>query len=696
MTLMSSGSNKVNIIVPVYDDWRSLEGNITSLKKYYSNDSSVNVYYVNDCGPRANILEEKIKNSIANIRNLHYVRNKKNLGFVKNCNNAVFNLVKDKKADILLLNSDTAITAGFKEEMVNILYSGDDICAVSPRGNNATVWSVPMDGSLINKPRKSYRQWLKLKEQIPDKYISPTVHGFCMLIRRAVIDEIGLFDEIYGRGYGEENDFTMRARDNGWKCAIANHAFVFHYGSRSFGNKDRDILSSKNSKILLNRYPNYNTLVAQYMRQHIEPRVIRSHGKIYKSFRLAVSAVEYGYVNGYMSILRKALSIAQNRLDSPKLDTTNPKIQIWTHEISKSGAPLVLFDIIRQWQKTDDFQRRNITFNYPHGVRVDYDLHQRLADEGVDFRSVHVIEARFTLGDIVILNSTSQPPQLYEKILDHLHKGIIKHLYFYIHEDDEHTTGATDKYRRSIGQLVKDGQITIYAPSSNSVKNWKNYFDVDVNIFSMPGHVSFHKDMFKEKIEKDFEDIDFIIAGSREPRKGILNVIHALITVERYHIQRDPGQYRNFTLTIVGNDHKCDFYNRFIKNESSYFKDRVKLIGDTSQENLYDIIKKSNLTVTYSIADSLSMVSFEGMAFGHPIIRSEASGQEEQLIEGGNGWLTHTTNWIELVDAIEEVLNKKKTPSSKLSKMSAESVRIAKDNYTSNYRILDDIRRDLP
>jgi len=201
--------------------------------------------------------------------------------------------------------------------------------------------------------------------------------------------------------------------------------------------------------------------------------------------------------------------------------------------------------------------------------------------------------------------------------------------------------------------------------------------------------------MFEKKSEKDFEKIKFVVAGSREVRKGILNILHAIQAVEKYHIKKSPDNYRDFTITIVGDDHNYDFHNRFIKNESKYLKKRIKLLGNTPHDKIYDILKDTNLTITYSLADSLSMVTFEGMAFGHPIIRSEASGLEEQLIIGGNGWLARTSNWEELVDAIEEVLNKSKTPNSKLSHMSQESIRIAMDNYDSRYRILDDIKETL-
>src|SRR3712207_8814600 len=44
-----------------------------------------------------------------------------------------------------------------------------------------------------------------------------TGNGFCMYIRRDCLDAVGMLDEeAFPRGYGEENDFCMRATRDGW------------------------------------------------------------------------------------------------------------------------------------------------------------------------------------------------------------------------------------------------------------------------------------------------------------------------------------------------------------------------------------------------------------------------------------------------------------------------------------------------
>ncbi len=57
-----------------------------------------------------------------------------------------------------------------------------------------------------------------------------------MYIKRECINDIGTFSEPrFGHGYGEENEFCMRANDNGWKHVLCADTFVYHVGNVSFG-----------------------------------------------------------------------------------------------------------------------------------------------------------------------------------------------------------------------------------------------------------------------------------------------------------------------------------------------------------------------------------------------------------------------------------------------------------------------------
>lgn len=257
----------VTIVIPVYADWPSLKDCIDSLKTHVDTDLH-KIIFVNDCGPEADMLEANIKKAIKGWKNSYYYRNPKNLGFVKTCNKAVFEYDKTDN-DILLLNSDTELIEGFLEELLWALYSQDKVAAVSPRSNNASITTIPLSMAVKKgiDPEKSYKIFQKIKDKLPRTQEVPVAHGFCMLIRRDLIKKYGLFDEAFGKGYGEEVDFCMRLRKEGYKSLLANGAYVFHLEARSFSLEEKAKILQKSEKFIDNRYPEYRQLVRSYMKE---------------------------------------------------------------------------------------------------------------------------------------------------------------------------------------------------------------------------------------------------------------------------------------------------------------------------------------------------------------------------------------------------------------------------------------------
>lgn len=252
------------IIIPVYADRPSLEKCIDSLKKYVSSDNKIII--INDCGPEADELETSIKSRTEGWSNAYYYRNPANLGFVKTCNRGVLEL-DNTKNDILLLNSDTEVTEGFLEELSFALHSKKDIAAVSPRSNNASLATIPIAKAYKRgiSRKKSHRLFKRIMNKLPRTQEVPTVHGFCMLIRRDLIKKYGLFDEAFGKGYGEEVDFCMRLRAKGYKSLLANRAYVFHIEARSFSLNEKAKILKKSGRVIDERYPEYRLLIRSYM-----------------------------------------------------------------------------------------------------------------------------------------------------------------------------------------------------------------------------------------------------------------------------------------------------------------------------------------------------------------------------------------------------------------------------------------------
>ena len=99
-------------------------------------------------------------------------------------------------------------------------------------------------------------------KQYPDLCVAV---GFCMGIKRELINKIGLFDaETFERGYGEENDFCLRAEQMGYRNVLCDDTYIYHTGSVSFGSQARADLAHAHELILIDRYPKQMEACAAY------------------------------------------------------------------------------------------------------------------------------------------------------------------------------------------------------------------------------------------------------------------------------------------------------------------------------------------------------------------------------------------------------------------------------------------------
>ena len=182
---------------------------------------------------------------------LRILKTERNLGFV-----AAANLgLAASELDCVVLNSDARVTPGWLEELTSALAELPRHAALAPLSNNATMCSVPDFGKAVPIAALEGRH-LDLGG-LPRITDMPTLNGFCMLLRRAVLREIGLFDRKYGLGYHEENDWCQRARSHGYLIGRANRVLVYHHGSVSFETRTRKRLDVVNERRLVARYPAY-------------------------------------------------------------------------------------------------------------------------------------------------------------------------------------------------------------------------------------------------------------------------------------------------------------------------------------------------------------------------------------------------------------------------------------------------------
>lgn len=170
------------------------------------------------------------------------------------------------RADIaVLLNSDTMVPFGWIEKLRSVFERYPDIGIVSPLSNAASWQSVPR---VIDDAGKFAINELPEGFTVSDfdRALATAVkgiglprvqllNGFCLMMRRAVVESIGTFDEQrFPRGYGEENDFCFRASDAGFGLMIAIDTYVYHAKSKSYGSETRAKLAAAGGKAFREKY----------------------------------------------------------------------------------------------------------------------------------------------------------------------------------------------------------------------------------------------------------------------------------------------------------------------------------------------------------------------------------------------------------------------------------------------------------
>jgi GT2 family glycosyltransferase len=193
---------------------------------------------------------------------MRIIRNAENMGYTKSANRGIF----ASEADwVILLNSDTIVTKGWIEGLLECAVSHPNTACVGPVSNAATYQSVPEVHDVNGKwcvndlPPNTSLEDLSgfLRTNSLKSFPSvPLLNGFCTLIKRDVFVELGGFNEAaFPAGYGEENDWCARVAKAGYRLSVADHVYVYHHKSASFGAGRRAELAKAGTKALRDLHP---------------------------------------------------------------------------------------------------------------------------------------------------------------------------------------------------------------------------------------------------------------------------------------------------------------------------------------------------------------------------------------------------------------------------------------------------------
>ena len=255
----------VDIIVPVF---RGLDDTRCCLESVLAapGQTKWRLIIINDCSPEPEVTEWLHTFALRDAR-IQLLENSENLGFVATVNRG---MALNHDNDVLLLNSDAEVANDWLDRIQRAAYSAPRVASVTPFSNNATICSYPRFCQANEMPggfNTASLDQLFAQNLAGQSVEIPTGVGFCMYIRRQCLQEIGLFDVAnFGKGYGEENDFCIRAEQAGWTNLHALDVFVRHAGGISFGDT-KSARELQAMETLRRLHPGYESDVHDYV-QH--------------------------------------------------------------------------------------------------------------------------------------------------------------------------------------------------------------------------------------------------------------------------------------------------------------------------------------------------------------------------------------------------------------------------------------------
>lgn len=263
--IQSEKHPEIAIIIPVYEGYKQTVECIESVLSA-NNTCRYRLIIINDNSPNQSIQKYLTDIEKSKVDNVVIINCYKNSGFSNSVN---LGMLVAGSRDVILLNSDTVVQDGWIDRMVAAAISMEDIGTVTPLSNNAEICTIPYscdawtltDNNLAKRIDEQAANVNKGKT----KNI-PVAVGFCMYIKRRCLQEIGLFDaEKWGRGYGEEVDFCLKATVKGWRHVLAADVFVTHQGAVSFANEKKQLVEESGKKLQHN-YPYYDAHIQHFLK----------------------------------------------------------------------------------------------------------------------------------------------------------------------------------------------------------------------------------------------------------------------------------------------------------------------------------------------------------------------------------------------------------------------------------------------
>ncbi len=226
---------------------------VTSLLEHTSTETPIVVF--DDAGPSEIAVEELAEIEKTAGRQVFYYRQPKNRGVVGNLNTAFEKLAP---ADVIVLNSDIIVGPEWDTRLIAAARSRTDIATATALSANATIFTVEGPESWkLQPPSVGEFAQIATKVSAASKQVRPFVPvatSFCTFFARHALNVVGLLDEEFSPGYGEEVDYSLRCVAYGFTHIAVDDVYAYHATGESFGEVSLNWRKIDNDELVNRRF----------------------------------------------------------------------------------------------------------------------------------------------------------------------------------------------------------------------------------------------------------------------------------------------------------------------------------------------------------------------------------------------------------------------------------------------------------
>ena len=633
---------KCDVIIPIYNAYDDVIECIESVLKNTKFDGN-KLILIDDKSP-----DERIQPMLKEYANKYkkeilFLTNEVNKGFVGTVNRGM----KESKNDVVLLNSDTEVTPRWLDKMIECAYSSDDIATVTPLSNNATLASVPKIFEPNDLPEgMSLDEMGELVEKCSYNHYPeiPTCHGFCAYIKREALDKVGYFDEeSYGRGYGEENDFSFRCYEYGYRNVLCDNTYILHKESKSFLDSKTELIAD-GLRVLEEKYPHYKHQLDVW----VQNRPIEYIGN---NIALAIGNREAR--PNIMYVIHDWKDI-KNNLGGTTLHVwdliKNMRDKYNFHIFAPEDGIYKVYSYFKDQEMVAKYPSISINMTMVNNKNSEY---RRLLEQIVDEYKISYVHIHHMIGH-------------YFDIVDVLKEKNIKYMVtlhdFYCQCP---LINKIYKHEEYCGMKPEESKCSeclncIYKTNID-IKSWRNQWSY---LLENADHVITPSKITKEEINAIFKNINIkviehgIDIEKEESNLTVSDKVNdiAFIGAIGYH----KGS-RLLEELIKTNRMKNVRIHLFGKIDSQYGKNNKHFInhGKYHREELKDLLKKNNIKLIclFSIwPETYSYTMTEAIACGIPVISFDFGAIAERIHKYNLGWtIPFKSNYDEITTAITNV-----------------------------------------